>query len=128
MVPAKTILLVDDDPDIVSSLQVVLENHGYQVLTAHDGQAGLSVAHAARPDLVVVDMMMPKQSGFVVIERLKRGGGGEPKVVMITAHESSRHRAYAEMLGADDYLRKPFALDQFLACVRRLCPMTPNGG
>jgi DNA-binding response OmpR family regulator len=121
MPQAKTVLLVDDDRDIAASLRAVLEARGYRVLTAHDGNAGLALAETEQPDLVVVDMMMPHKSGFLVLETLKRRTGG-PRVVMITANEGSRHRAYAEMLGADDYLRKPFALDDFLACVTRLCP------
>lgn len=117
----KTILLVDDDREILGSLQSVLEAKGYQVLTAPDGQAGLALAQTSRPDLVVVDMMMPKQSGFAVLDQLKRSAGS-PKVVMMTANEGHQHRAYAEFLGVDDYLRKPFALDNFLASVVRLCP------
>ena len=73
------------------------------------------------PDLVIVDMMMPKKSGFLVLEKLKSRGGGPP-IIMITANEGSRHRAYAEMLGADDYIRKPFAMDKLLESVERLCP------
>ena len=122
MASAKTILLVDDDRDILLSLQTVLESKGYRVLTARDGHAGLALAESSRPDLVVVDMMMPKQSGFVVLDTLKNRGADGPKVIMMTANEGARHRAYAEMLGVDDYLRKPFALECFLASVERLCP------
>ena len=116
---AKTILLVDDDRDILRSLQTVLETKGYRVLTAHDGQAGLLLAETSRPDLVVVDMMMPKQSGFLVLEKLKNSGPAGPKVIMITGNDGGRHRAYAELLGVDDYLRKPFALEHFLASVQQ---------
>ena len=66
-------------------------------------------------------MMMPKKSGFLVLEKLKARGGGPP-VIMITANEGSRHRAYAEVLGVDDYIRKPFAMDKLLESVIRLCP------
>lgn len=119
--PAKTVLVVDDDREILGSLQAVLETKGYRVLTARDGQAGLALAQSDSVDLVVVDMMMPKQSGFVVLDTLKGRGAPGPKVIMMTANQGSRHRAYAELLGVDDYLHKPFGLEQFLACVERVC-------
>ncbi|MCS7167266.1 MAG: response regulator [Gemmatales bacterium] len=122
---AKTVLLVDDDPEIVQSMRVVLESRGYRVLTAEDGNAGLALAEKHQPDLVVVDMMMPRKSGFIVLEKLKARKEGAPRVIMITANEGSRHRAYAELLGVDDYIRKPFGLDQLLDSVQRLCPLEP---
>jgi len=117
----RTILLVDDDREILGALRAVLERRGYRVLTATDGNAGLAAAESEAPDLVIVDMMMPKKSGFLVLEKLKARGGGPP-IIMITANEGSRHRAYAELLGADDYIRKPFAMDKLLESVERLCP------
>jgi DNA-binding response OmpR family regulator len=122
MAAATTILVIDDDPDIVQTIRTVLERRGYRVLTACDGNAGLAVAEREAPSLVVVDMMMPRKSGFLVLEKLKTRGEAGPRVIMITANEGSRHRAYAEMLGVDDYLRKPFGMDQLLASVSRLCP------
>lgn len=125
MAATKKILIVDDDRDIVQGLQSVLEGRGYCVVTAHDGAAGLAAAQREQPDLVIVDMMMPKKSGFLVLEGLK-GRAASPKVIMMTANEGSRHRAYAEMLGVDDYLRKPFAMDKFLDSVTRHCPLEEN--
>jgi DNA-binding response OmpR family regulator len=119
---AKSILLVDDDAEIVSAMRLVLEKRGYRVLTASDGNMGLAVAEREAPDLVVVDMMMPRKSGFLVVEKLKGRNRTMPPVIMITANEGGRHRAYAEMLGVDDYLRKPFAMDKLLESVNRLCP------
>jgi DNA-binding response OmpR family regulator len=124
MVAAKTVLVVDDDAEIVGALKTVLERRGYRVLTAGDGNMGLSLAERQQPDLVVVDMMMPRKSGFLVLEKLKsRKDAGGPPVIMITANEGGRHRAYAEVLGADDYIRKPFALERLLESVERLCPL-----
>lgn len=123
MAQPRTILIIDDDKEIVQGLKLVLEGKGYRVLTAHDGAAGLTTAEHARPDLVLVDMMMPKKSGFLVLEGLKRDHNGRPKVIMMTANEGSRHKAYAEMLGVDDYLRKPFAMDKLLESVRTHCPL-----
>ncbi len=122
MSAAKTILIVDDDREIVQGLRTLLESKGYRIVTAHDGDAGLRQASKEKPDLVLVDMMMPKKSGFLVLEGLKKGVPGL-KVIMMTANEGSRHRAYAEMLGVDDYLRKPFAMDKLLDSVATLCPL-----
>lgn len=119
---AKTILLIDDDQDILDALRMVLEAKGYLIVTAGDGQAGLEAAERARPDVVVVDMMMPKKSGFLVLEKLKSDGPASPKVIMMTANEGGRHRAYAESLGVDDYLRKPFALEVLVEKVAAMCP------
>src|SRR5690242_16736459 len=113
---SKTILIIDDDRDLVQGLRLVLEGRGYRVVTAFDGVAGLNVAERERPDLVLVDMMMPKKSGFLVLEAIKAKEDA-PKMIMMTANEGSRHRAYAEVLGVDDYLRKPFAMDKLLASI-----------
>jgi DNA-binding response OmpR family regulator len=122
MAATKTILIIDDDREIVSGLKLVLETKGYRVLTAYDGAAGMSVAEAEHPDLAIIDMMMPKKSGFLVLEGLKNKNAEKPKVIMITANEGGRHRAYAEMLGVDDYLCKPFAMEKLLESVQELCP------
>lgn len=116
----KTILLVDDDPEIVESMRIALEARGYQILIARDGNQGLAMAERDNPDLVILDMMMPKRSGFLVLERLRRTQRIPTRVIMITANEGNRHKAYAEMLGVDDYIRKPFAMDRLLESVRRL--------
>ena len=116
----KRILLVDDDPEILESMRTVLESRGYQILVARDGNQGLVLAEGEEPDLVVLDMMMPKRSGFLVLEKLRRSRPDPMRVIMITANEGSRHKAYAEMLGVDDYIRKPFAMDRLLDSVDRL--------
>ncbi|MFZ4733449.1 MAG: response regulator transcription factor [Pirellulales bacterium] len=113
-------LLVDDDEEIVESMRTVLESKGYEILVARDGNQGLLLAERESPDLIVLDMMMPKRSGFLVLEQLRRSRPVPVRVVMITANEGSRHRAYAEMLGVDDYIRKPFAMDRLLSTVQRL--------
>jgi len=117
---SRRILLVDDDEEIVESMRAVLESKGYEIIVARDGNQGLLLAERESPDLIVLDMMMPKRSGFLILEQLRRSRPVPVKVVMITANEGSRHRAYAEMLGVDDYIRKPFAMDRLLATVQRL--------
>ena len=116
----KRILLVDDDAEIVEAMRVALESKGYQILVARDGNQGLAMAEREDPDLVILDMMMPKRSGFLVLERLRRTRRIPMRVIMITANEGSRHKAYAEMLGVDDYIRKPFAMDRLIDSVSRL--------
>jgi DNA-binding response OmpR family regulator len=123
----KTILLVDDDQELLGGLRAVLEAKGYRVLTAEDGNMGLALAERDAPALVVVDMMMPKKSGFLVLEKLKGRPGGGPRVIMMTANEGQRHRAYAERLGVDDYICKPFDMNRMLESVQRLCPL-PDAG
>jgi len=120
----KRILLVDDDTEIIESLRYALRAKGYDVLVARDGNQGLALAERDDPDLMILDMMMPKRSGFLVLERLHRARKDESKdplrVIMITANEGSRHKAYAEMLGVDDYIRKPFPMDRLIDAVQRL--------
>jgi len=116
----KRILLVDDDQEIVEAMRVALEALDYRILVARDGNQGLAMAEREDPDLVILDMMMPKRSGFLVLEKLRRTRQVPTRVIMITANEGSRHKAYAEMLGVDDYIRKPFAMDRLLDSVNRL--------
>lgn len=117
---SKRILLVDDDAEIVESLRLALESNGYTVLIARDGNQGLALSERENPDLVILDMMMPKRSGFLVLERMRRTRDTPLRVIMITANEGSRHKAYAEMLGVDDYIRKPFPMDRLIDSVQRL--------
>ena len=116
----KRILLVDDDAEIIESLRLALEANGFEVLVARDGNQGLALTEREEPNLVILDMMMPKRSGFLVLEKLRRTREESPPVIMITANEGSRHKAYAEMLGVDDYIRKPFAMERLVESVQRL--------
>jgi DNA-binding response OmpR family regulator len=116
----KRVLLVDDDPEIIDAIRYALESRGYQIFIARDGNQGLAMAEREDPDLVILDMMMPKRSGFLVLEKLRRTRPVPVRVIMITANEGSRHKAYAEMLGVDDYIRKPFAMDKLVDAVERL--------
>jgi DNA-binding response OmpR family regulator len=116
----RTILLVDDDHEIVESMRTVLENKGYRILVARDGNSGLMVAERENPDLLILDMMMPKKSGFLVLEKLKSRPGGLLPTIMITGNEGSRHRAYAEMLGVRDYIRKPFAMEKLVRAIEKI--------
>ncbi len=118
--PRKRILLVDDDREIIESMRIALEGAGYEVLIARDGNQGLALAEREDPDLAILDMMMPKRSGFLVLEKLRRTRPVPLRIIMVTANEGNRHKAYAETLGVDDYIRKPFAMDRLLDSVSRL--------
>ena len=116
----KRILIVDDDPEITESLSYALQAKNYDVLIARDGNQGLAMVEREDPDLVILDMMMPKRSGFLVLEKLRRTRPVPIRIIMITANEGSRHKAYAEMLGVDDYIRKPFRMERLVESVERL--------
>jgi DNA-binding response OmpR family regulator len=114
----KTILLVDDDRELVDGLRMVLERQGYHVIQAHDGHQGKQAIYGQRPDLVILDMMMPRMGGYPVLEHF-RDKKDAPPIIMITANEGSRHKAYAEYLGVIDYIRKPFAMERLLETVNK---------
>src|SRR5947209_10012123 len=114
----KTILIVDDDQELVDGLRMVLERQGYRVIRASDGHQGKQAVYQQRPDLVILDMMMPRMGGYPVLEHFK-GKPDAPPIIMITANEGSRHKAYAEYLGVVDYIRKPFAMERLLDTVSR---------
>ena len=118
MAEAKLILIVDDDIELSDGLKFVLEKQGHRVLQARDGQQGKQQIYAQRPDLVIIDMMMPRMGGYPVLEHF-RGKSDAPPFIMITANEGSRHKAYAEHLGVVEYIRKPFAVEELLEAVDR---------
>ncbi len=106
-------LIVDDDEDVLSAMDLALRTEGALTQTVVDGNAAVSAVHATAPDVVVLDMMLPKRSGFLVLEKI----GEEPDppvVVMITANQGKRHMAYAEALGVDAYLIKPVPLQRLV--------------
>ena len=118
----KKVLLVDDDRDIMAAMQAALEELGPQILVASDGNSAIEQATSAHPDLVVLDMMLPKRSGFLVMENLKKGKKrtDPPRVIMITGNQGARHKVYAESLGVDVYLNKPFRMEKLLDAVKKL--------
>lgn len=122
----KTILIIDDDREIASMLHGVLSGNGYRVFLAPNGIEGKGQIETLKPDLVITDMMMPRMGGFPVLEYLKTLAS-PPAVIMITANEGGRHKAYAEMLGVADYLRKPFPMEVLLESVRRIFSPSESG-
>ncbi len=116
----KKVLIVDDDVEIVESIKYALQGVGHDVVVARDGNQGIALAERENPDLMILDMMMPKRSGFLVLEKLRRVRDEPLPVIMITGNEGTRHKAYAELLGVSDYIRKPFAMDRLVVAVGRL--------
>ncbi len=117
----KKILLVDDDSDILAAMQAALSDTGATLDTASDGDTAVRKITTGMPDLVVLDMMLPKRSGFLVIERLRSESlEKNPRVIMITGNQGTRHRVYAETLGVDLYLNKPFRMERLIEGVEKL--------
>ena len=118
----KTILLVDDDRDILAAITAALSDMGPRIVTAINGNDALTEAGKHNPDLVVLDMMLPGRSGFLVMEKLKRGKkrSDPPRVIMITGNQGARHKVYAESLGVDVYFNKPFRMERLLESVKKL--------
>jgi DNA-binding response OmpR family regulator len=118
MAANKVILIVDDDMELSDGLRMLLEKQGFRVMQARDGQQGTNMVYQHKPDLVILDMMMPRMGGYPVLEHF-RGKTDAPPIIMITANEGSRHKAYAEYLGVIDYIRKPFAMERLIEAVHK---------
>lgn len=112
----KNVLIVEDDGDMAAALSAVISDTGATIRTAGDGNAALDVAAEFDPDIVILDAMLPKRSGFLVLEKLKpnKKKGGKPFVIMITGNAGKRHQTWAESLGVDGYLNKPFRMERLL--------------
>ncbi len=115
----RRILIVDDDADIRASFEAALTAEGAITLTAPDGNEAIRLVGEETPELVVLDMMLPKRSGFLVLEKIK-GYEESPAVIMVTANEGKRHEAYAQSLGVDEYLQKPVPLSKLIQTAARL--------
>jgi two-component system alkaline phosphatase synthesis response regulator PhoP len=123
--PAKPsrILVIEDEPDMVLGLKDNFEFEGYEVVTAADGAAGLERARALKPDLLILDIMLPKLSGLEVCKTL-RGEGFEAPIIMLTARGQEIDKVVGLELGADDYVTKPFSIRELLARVRAILRRT----
>ncbi|RMH30956.1 MAG: response regulator [Planctomycetota bacterium] len=107
------VLIVDDDRDILESIEAAFLSEGALTLTASDGDEAIRICNDDPPDLVILDMMLPKRSGFMALEKIK-GHEDSPLVIMVTANEGRRHQAYGESLGVDAYMIKPVPLGKLL--------------
>jgi DNA-binding response OmpR family regulator len=118
----KSILVVDDDPDILTAISTGLSDTGAAIKTCSDGNSAVTIAENESPDLVILDIMLPQKSGFLVLERLRQSKprGSKPHVIMITGNQGKRHKQYAESLGVDEYLNKPFRMDRLIEVTEKL--------
>lgn len=110
---AVRVLIVDDDLDVRESFEAAFESEGAITTIAADGNEAVRRCYEDPPDVVILDMMLPQRSGFLVLEKIK-GYADAPLVIMVTANEGRRHQAYAESLGVDAYLVKPVPLSRLL--------------
>jgi len=117
------VLIVEDEPDMILGLKDNFEFEGYEVITAPDGMAGLERARAIKPDLIILDIMLPKLSGLEVCKTL-RGEGYENPIIMLTARGQEIDKVVGLELGADDYVTKPFSIRELLARVRAILRRT----
>ena len=112
----KTILIVEDETNIVDILSFNLEREGYNTIEAYDGQTGLQLAREQNPDLILLDLMLPKMNGFDVCRQLRADGSTIP-IIMLTAREEEADKVMGLELGADDYITKPFGIRELMARV-----------
>ena len=122
----KTVLIVEDEKSIVDILRFNLEKDDYAVETAYDGEAGLRLAVEKNPDLVLLDLMLPKMNGFDVCRRLRERGSNVP-IIILTAREEEGDKVQGLELGADDYITKPFSMRELMARVKANIRRTAMG-
>jgi DNA-binding response OmpR family regulator len=121
----RTVLVVEDDASIRLGLQMNLETEGYTVLVAEDGETGLELARSARPDLLILDVMLPKLNGFEVLQKLRAEGYRMP-IIVLSARTGEMDKVTGLELGAEDYVAKPFSLAELLARVRAALRRGPS--
>ncbi len=118
---ANKILVVDDEPNIVLSLEFLMRQAGFQVRTASDGEAGLAAIAAEQPDLVLLDVMMPRKNGYEVCQAIRANPDWKAiRIIMLTAKGREVEREKGLALGADDYITKPFSTQEVVERVREL--------
>ncbi|MDP9002873.1 MAG: response regulator transcription factor [Myxococcota bacterium] len=115
--PKRRVLVVEDDTSIMLGLRINLEADGYVVLSAEDGERGLEIARRDRPDLLILDVMLPKMNGFQVLQAIRREGMMMP-IIVLSARTGEMDKVTGLELGAEDYVAKPFSLAELLARVR----------
>ncbi len=113
------VLIVDDDPEVRAAIDHALQAEGALTQYCGDGNSAVRICEAEPPDLVILDMMLPKRSGFLVLDKIKQLEN-TPLVVMVTANEGRRHQQYAETLGVDGYILKPVRLERLITMAQKL--------
>src|SRR5258708_25603252 len=124
--PSTKLLVVEDEPNILELLAASLRYAACEVVTAAGGSEAVQVAQRHRPDLIVLDVMLPDMDGFDVLHRL-RGGGTRTPVLFLTARDSTEDKVRGLTLGGDDYVTKPFSLEEVIARIHAVPTRTPGG-
>ncbi|HEU4911176.1 MAG TPA: response regulator, partial [Actinomycetes bacterium] len=124
--PEARLLVVDDEPNILELLATSLRFAGFEVMTASNGREALAEARRSRPDLVVLDVMMPDMDGFTVVRRM-RGEGTTAPVLFLTARDATEDKVTGLTVGGDDYVTKPFSLEEVVARIRAVLRRTAGG-
>ena len=117
---ARKVLIVDDEPNIVTSLTFLMKKSGFETSVARDGEEALTEVERFRPDLVLLDVMMPKRDGFEVCQKLRATGRTELKIILLTAKGRETEVAKGLAVGADAYVTKPFSTRDLVEQVTRL--------
>lgn len=117
---SKRVLIVEDEPNIVESLRFLLEREGLDVSVQSDGGLAIDSVHATRPDLVILDVMLPNRSGFDILSDIHALPGTGPKVMILTAKGQARDRDTAEEIGVNSFMTKPFSNKDIVDNVLRL--------
>ena len=124
---SKKILIADDEPNIVTALEFLLQKNGYEVLIARNGDAALRLIEAQRPDLVLLDVMMPVKSGYEVCQRMReRAEWRDIRVIMLTAKGRDVEMSKGLSIGADLYITKPFSTQELVAKINGLLEGGPK--
>lgn len=117
---ARRVLIVDDEPNIVASLEFLMGRQGYDTLVVDDGDEVLDAVERFRPDLILLDVMLPRRDGFEVCQQLRAGGHDTVKILMLTAKGRESEAAKGLAVGADAYVTKPFSTRELVARVASL--------
>lgn len=124
--PQKRILIIDDDEGLTEPLQMALEAAGYQVLTAHDGNEGVMKIERDAPDLVLLDLVMPRRSGFAVLDSIINNKRRAPRIIMVTGNTEPKYRELALDRGVDRFIPKPYQIDELVNVVNELLKSESN--
>tara|TARA_R110002111_G_scaffold261826_1_gene335783 strand:- start:48927 stop:49316 length:390 start_codon:yes stop_codon:yes gene_type:complete len=118
--PRKRILIIDDDEGLTAPLQFAMEAAGYEVLTAHDGNEGVMKIERDAPDLVLLDLVMPRRSGFSVLDSIITHKRRAPRIIMVTGNSEPKYRELALDRGVDLFIPKPYQIDDLVQAVNQL--------
>ena len=118
--PQKRVLIIDDDEGLTEPLQLAIEAEGYEVIIAHDGNEGLMKIERDAPDLVLLDLVMPRRSGFAVLDSIINNKQRAPKIVMVTGNSEPKYRELALDRGVDRFIPKPYHIEDLVQTVNEL--------